>query len=98
MSSFCFAMSDDVIKNLDMCTEKENHYLWESSIEFLTQLVNDEKTSNVDKMHYLRRLKIISQISHDVTSYIEYGKKINELCKSCPECKQEYISYYGSIY
>lgn len=98
MSSFCFAMSDDVVKNLSFCTEVENENRWDLSLEFLNHLVGTESIPHVDKIHYLQRMKVIYQISHDVLSYIECSKKIVELCEKYPDCNQECMSRYGAIY
>lgn len=94
-SSFCFAMSEQASMNLNICTEKEQNHKWASSIEFLKNLVRDESISNVDKIHYHQRLKMIHQISHDVFSYLEESEKISDLCEKYPECNIEYISHYG---
>jgi hypothetical protein len=96
MTSFCFAMSQDVMDNLSFCAQIENESRWEESTEFLRGLVNDERIVPMDKMHYLHRLKIIYQVTHDVLSYIDVSKKITQLCETNPDCNQERLSYYGS--
>ncbi len=96
-SCACFSMSQTVIENLAMCTEQESQSQWTKSIDFLTLLASDEKTPDLDKVHYLQRLRLIHQIAHDVRSYIDYSNKIQDLCDKSPECKNEFISHYGDI-
>ncbi len=95
VSSFCFGMTDDVKNNLKICEGKENESRWQSSLEFLTNLIDDEQVSHVDKIHYLNRRKTINQLFHDAISFIQDIEKIRNLCETYPACNGEYISHYG---
>jgi len=98
VSSVCFGISQQAEANLMICYEAEKNNHWQSSIDFLTYLIDNEEVLDIDKVHYLQKRRIMYQISHDVISYIEDSQMLQEICEKYTECKQQYTSYYGLIY
>jgi hypothetical protein len=93
-SSVCFSMSKQVEANLMICEQAEKNNHWQSSIDFLGYLIENEEILDIDKIHYLQRRRIIHQISHNVFYYIKDSQMLQEICEKSPECNQEYILNY----
>ena len=94
LSSICFAASDFVWKNLFESSRLSKENKTEDAIEYLSNLIDSENVSPIDKVHYIiKRSNIYCEID-DRFGYFNSVEQLDNLCSDHPECRDELFIHY----